>query len=182
MIRPGRPARSRRRPRYRAAVALHRLDNQAWGFRSNCFVCEQANAGGMRIAFFADDEAGLVVADFTLDDTFSGPPNYVHGGVILAVMDEAMAWATIALAGTFALTRTTTSTFHRPVRVGAPHRVEAGVGPPDGEGALDAGATVFDMERRPCAESSARFVPLDRERAGSAIGPVGGDDARFVKG
>ena len=181
MTGPARPLPARP-PRYRAAVALHRLDNKAWGFESNCFVCEQANAGGMRIAFFADDEAGLVVADFILDDTFSGPPNYVHGGVILAVMDEAMAWATIALAGAFALTRTTTSTFHRPVLVGAPHRVEARVGPPAADAALETGAIVFDAERRPCAESSARFVPLDRNRAASAIGPVQGDDARFVKG
>ncbi len=163
-------------------VTLQRLDNQAWGFKSNCFVCEQANPGGMRIAFFVDDEAGLVVADFTLDDTFSGSPNYVHGGVILAVMDEAMAWATIALAGAFALTRTSTSTFHRPVRVGAPHRVDARVEAPDADGTLETAATVFDSERRLCAESSARFVPLDRQRAASAIGPVQGDDARFVKG
>ena len=163
-------------------MTLHRLDNQAWGFRSNCFVCEQANTGGMRIAFLADDEAGLVVADFTLDDTFSGPPNYVHGGVILAVMDEAMAWATIALAGSFALTRTTTSRFHRPVRVGAAHRVEARVDAPNEEGTLDTSATVFDSERRLCAESSAQFVPLDPAQAGSAIGPVEGVDARFVKG
>lgn len=163
-------------------VTLQPLDNQAWGFRSNCFVCEQANPAGMRIAFFADDEAGVVVADFTLDDTFSGPPNYVHGGVILAVMDEAMAWATIALAGAFALTRTTTSTFHRPVRVGAPHRVEARVEAPNEDGTLDTAATVFDSERRPCAEASARFVPLGPEQAGSAIGSLHGDDARFVKG
>ena len=74
-------------------MALVRLRNDAWQFRSNCFVCEPSNTAGLAIPFFHDDEAGTVVADFTLDERFSGAPHYVHGGVALAVLDEAMAWA-----------------------------------------------------------------------------------------
>ena len=163
-------------------MALHRLDNQAWGFRSNCFVCEQSNPTGMRIAFFHDDDAGLVVADYVLDEAFSGPPHYVHGGATMAVMDEAMAWAAIAVGGAFALTRTSTSRFLRPVRVGAPHRVEARLEGTDADGRLEAAAVVHDGQGRVCARSTAQFVPMDSSGAGAAIGDVGDDDARFVKG
>lgn len=163
-------------------MALHRLGNQAWGFESNCFVCEQGNESGLRITFFHDDEAGLVVADYSLGAAFSGTPNYVHGGALFAVLDEAMAWAAIALAGVFALTRSSSVSFLRPVKVGAPCRVEARVERTNDDGTLDTSAEILDPRRRPCARSSAVFVPIDADRARAAIGDVGGDAARFVRG
>ena len=99
-------------------MALTRLHNEDWGFASNCFVCEPRNDGGLRIPFHHDSDRDVVVASFTLDDTFSGAPSYVHGGVSLAVLDEAQAWATIAVAGRFAVTTETTTRFLRPVLVG----------------------------------------------------------------
>src|SRR3954454_15176547 len=66
-------------------VARHRLHNETWGFDSNCFVCEPRNDAGLRIPFDHDDETDTVVAEFTLDDAFSGAPSYVHGGVTLAI-------------------------------------------------------------------------------------------------
>ena len=88
----------------------------------------------MRIPFFHDDESDSVVAEFTLDESFSGAPSYVHGGVTLAVLDEAQAWATIAVCGKFAVTVETTTRFHRPVHVGRTFTVEATVtGQPEGQ-------------------------------------------------
>ena len=66
-----------------------------------------------------------MVATFSLGDRFSGAPSYVHGGVTLAVLDEAMAWAAIAIGGKFAVTAETTTRFLRPVLVGKTYRVEA---------------------------------------------------------
>lgn len=168
--------------RYRAVVALLPLENAAWGFASNCFVCEAGNPSGLRIPFFHDDQAGLVVADFSLGDGFSGAPSYVHGGVTLAVLDEAMAWAAIALAGSFALTRTTTARFLRPVAVGGSYRVEARLEDRRPDGALDLSAVVADTGGRPCVEARASFVPMSGEQAGAAVGTIAGDDARFVTG
>lgn len=165
-----------------SGVALHRLDNDGWGFASNCFVCEPTNEGGLRIPYFHDDESELVVADFILDATFSGPPQYVHGGVTLAILDEAMAWATIALARSFSLTRTTTSTFRRPVRIGHRHRVEARMTGRNCDGSIDMAGVVLDGEARTCVEATAEFVPMTDGQAGSAIGDLGGTGARFVKG
>ena len=163
-------------------MALVRLDNSAWGFESSCFVCEPSNSAGLRIPFFHDQEDDAVVADFTLGERFSGAPRYVHGGVTLAVLDEAMAWAAIALAGTFALTRTTSTRFRRPVAVDRPYRVEAHLqGRTDG-GELEMVAVVVDEDGRPCVEASATLVPMDAARATDAIGAIEGDDASFVRG
>lgn len=78
---------------------MERLENSRWGFESNCFVCEAANPAGLGVEFFADTDDDAVVADFSLDQRFSGAPSYVHGGVVLAVLDEAMAWATFVPLG-----------------------------------------------------------------------------------
>jgi acyl-coenzyme A thioesterase PaaI-like protein len=131
-------------------VATHRLTNEQWGFTSNCFVCEPKNAAGLRIPFDHDDVAGVVRADFSLDDRFSGAPTYVHGGVTLAVLDEAMAWATIAIGGKFAVTSETSTTFTYPVRVGRAYTVEATVASNDGT-TMTTTATVLDDRRRPRA-------------------------------
>ena len=101
-------------------MGVRLLENSAWGFDSNCFVCEPANQRGLRIPFAYDDESQLVTAEFTLGPEFSGVPRYVHGGVVLAILDEAMAWAAIAVAGRFAVVHQTATTFDRPVKVGSP--------------------------------------------------------------
>src|SRR4051812_7022420 len=163
-------------------VTVRKLDNADWGFESNCFVCEPKNAHGLRIPFAYDDEADVVTAEFNLEDTFSGAPSYVHGGVTLAILDEAMSWATIASANAFAVTQTTTTNFVRPVKLGRTYRVEAKVDGREGD-VLTVSAVIANEHGKPCAEASARFLQLSMDQAESAIGTTPtGDDAGYVKG
>jgi acyl-coenzyme A thioesterase PaaI-like protein len=161
-------------------MALRALDNAAWGFDSNCFVCGPGNERGLRIPYAHDDEAATVTAEFRLGPEFSGAPRYVHGGVLLAILDEAMAWAAIAVAGRFAVVQSTAATFDRPVRVGEPHTVEATIA-----GAADAAVTarssIADAGGRCCVTAHARLVVMSRPIADVAIGPVSGDDARYLR-
>ena len=106
---------------------MERLSNERWGFSSNCFVCEPTNAVGLRQRFFHDTDADLVVADIELGSDHSGAPSYVHGGVQLALLDEAMAWAAIAVAERFAVTASFTSTFHHPIKIDRAYRLEASI-------------------------------------------------------
>jgi uncharacterized protein (TIGR00369 family) len=150
-------------------MARHRLLNESWGFESNCFVCERRNEGGLRIPFLHDDEAEMVVAEFTLDNTYSGAPTFIHGGLTLAVLDEAQSWATIAVGGKFAVTAETTSRFLLPVRVGRTYRVEARIADQGPEKIRTTGA-VYDYKDRVCVESEATFVVLTDAQAVDAIG------------
>jgi uncharacterized protein (TIGR00369 family) len=164
-------------------MTRRRLDNDDWGFESSCFVCERRNERGLRIPFFHDDESCTVVAEFNLGPEFSGAPSYVHGGVVLSVLDEAMAWATIAVAQAMAMTRTTTATFLHPVRVGRPYAVEARLDATRPDGVLELSAEVRSAGGRPCAEARAEFVSLSAEQATAALGTEAtGADAGFVKG
>ena len=148
---------------------MERLDNSRWGLESNCFVCEEGNPGGLRVPFFADHGEKIVAARFALDDRFSGAPTYVHGGVVLALLDEAMAWATIALGGCFAATKETTARFRAPVMVGHGYDVRARVVGDDGS-ELDCAAEVVDDAGAVCAEATAVFVALGPAQAREAAG------------
>ncbi len=150
-------------------MTIERLSNERWGFASNCFVCEAKNSAGLGIPFFHDTDAATVFADFTLDERFSGAPAYLHGGVTLAVLDEAMAWAAIAIAGQWAVTHTTSTTFDKPVRVDQPYRVEARIGA-IADGRIEASASVVDGRGAVRARSNATFVALGEAQAIDAIG------------
>src|SRR3954452_13245461 len=140
-------------------MALVRLHNETWGFDSNCFVCEPKNQLGLRIPFHHDDERDVVVAEFTLDNTFSGAPTFVHGGVSLAILDEAQSWATIAVARKFAVTGETTSRFLRRARLDMTYRVEATVDD-RGDEKLRTPATIVPHKDRRRVESEATFIVL----------------------
>ncbi len=170
-------------------MGVRLLENSAWGFDSNCFVCEPTNQRGLRIPFAYDDESQLVTAEFTLGPEYSGVPRYVHGGVVLAILDEAMAWAAIAVAGRFAVVHQTATTFDRPVKVGSAYRVEASV-QTSTDKAVTTRASVFAADGdaddtgkgRRCAESHARLVVMTPAAASSAIGDLTDDDSRYLQG
>lgn len=158
------------------------LTNDGWGIESNCFVCEPRNDAGLGIAFHHDVAGGRVVADFSLDEQFSGAPRYVHGGVLLAILDEAMAWATIAVAGKFAVTQETTSRFEHPVRVGGRHTVRAEIVDTN-ERAIRARGMIIRDDGRHCVTATATFVALDFEQASDAAGAaITGDTASYTVG
>ena len=145
-------------------MAIHRLHNENWGFETNCFVCEPTNPLGLRIPFFHDDEAATVTAEFELPDGYSGAPTLVHGGVTLAILDEAMAWACIAVGRRWAVTTETSARFLRPVRVGSPYRIEARV--VDHVGAtMSTAARLLDRRDDVCVEAAAGFTTLGEAQA-----------------
>ncbi|HUQ62450.1 MAG TPA: PaaI family thioesterase [Acidimicrobiales bacterium] len=161
-------------------MAVHALDDMSFAFATGCFVCDPKNDKGLRIPFFHDDEAHLISADFTLDQAFSGAPRFVHGGLVVTLLDEAMAWATIAIAEQFAVAKETHATFRRPVQVGQPHRVEAEITDRAGKD-IDASARLLDAKGRRCAFATGRFVVLSERMARAAIGADVGDHARYLR-
>ncbi len=161
-------------------MAVRALNPGAWGFPTQCYVCEPANPQGLRVPFSYDDGERKVVAEFTLGPEYSGAPKFVHGGVVLALLDEAMAWAAIASAGRFAVVRETTTTFEHGVQLGLPHRVEAEI-ETAGPVRLEASARVVDASGRRCARARARLVVLSPDAAAAAIGDVQGEDTRFLR-
>jgi uncharacterized protein (TIGR00369 family) len=152
-------------------VARIRLHNENLGYRTNCFVCEPSNSTGLRIPFFHDTERNVVTADFDLSDAFSGAPTMLHGGVTLAILDEAMAWACIALGRQWAVTSETSTRFHRAVYVDKPHIVDAEiVAQSDSE--IVTAARILNAKGVVRAEATATFTALGEAQLKRAVGDV----------
>ena len=144
---------------YRWVMALIRLHNDDWGYESNCFVCEQRNAAGLRVPFFHDTERGVVTAPIELGSAHSGAPTLLHGGIVLALLDEAMAWACIAVARRWAVTTETHARFERAVRVDTAYDVTAEILSVD-ETEIHAAARVDDSRGRLRTSAAATFTIL----------------------
>jgi uncharacterized protein (TIGR00369 family) len=85
--------------------------------KNYCFGCGKDNPEGMRLKFVYDEEGKRFVAGFRLDRRFTGPPRHAHGGIIAAILDEAMSKAS-RLRGVIAPTRELKVEYLKPVPLG----------------------------------------------------------------
>lgn len=87
-----------------------------------CFVCGKQNPAGLNLDFSHLD--GKASAEFILLKTFQGYRDVAHGGVIAAILDEAMVKAALS-SGTQAVTAEITVRFISPLYTGEKALVEA---------------------------------------------------------
>ncbi len=90
----------------------------------HCFVCGEKNASGLRLSFSLRD--GKVASEFVLHKAYQGYKDIVHGGLISAILDEAMVKAAL-MEGTPAVTAEMTVRFRHPLFIGEKGIVEASV-------------------------------------------------------
>ncbi len=81
-----------------------------------CFVCGEERLGRLGVRFRIADKK--VKATFTPTEKHIGFPDIVHGGIVTALLDEAMVWAIYAETGKFALSAEITVRFVKPLPVG----------------------------------------------------------------
>ncbi|MFC1940913.1 PaaI family thioesterase [Chloroflexota bacterium] len=60
---------------------------------SLCFGCGQNNPIGLKLDFHWDSK--IARAEFTPTELYQGWPGLVHGGIIICLLDEAMAYASL---------------------------------------------------------------------------------------
>ncbi|MDP2168303.1 MAG: PaaI family thioesterase [Thermodesulfovibrionales bacterium] len=89
-----------------------------------CFACGPRNPSGLKLTFLSS--AGEVSARFVPIKAHQGYKDIVHGGIITAVLDEAMAKAVIE-SGIYPVTAELTVRFKEPLMVGQEASVTARV-------------------------------------------------------
>ena len=134
----------------------------AAGTFTGCFGCGPDNPRGLRLEFLRDGDAVLSHASFGLE--YAGYRNFIHGGVIAAILDEAMGWALLHLRGRYGVTRTLTVDYRRPVRVASPLTVRASVEALAGECA-DVSASIRDHRSRVLARATSQWTLVRNARA-----------------
>lgn len=58
-----------------------------------CFACGLRNPYGLHMVFRQDE--GAVVSDFQPHEEHQGFPGIIHGGIVAAVLDEALNWTSL---------------------------------------------------------------------------------------
>lgn len=129
-----------------------------------CFVCGQDNPHGLRLRCRLED--GRVVLSHTARESDLGWKTFVHGGITMSLLDEAMAWAAMVAAKRPCVTAEIAVRLRRPAAVGMRLRVEAPL-PEAGGRVLFTAGRVLDEEGRELASASAKFVPMDPGTAGA---------------
>ena len=132
-----------------------------------CFICGRDNPCGLRGTFKTDGQK--VYYEFVPGEHHVGYKNRVHGGIISAVLDEAMGWTVyVATGGRMFYTWEIQVRFLRPVRPGVKLTVEAEFGKAErayytATGKLvDEGGTVF-------ARARGKYVTIPESEAGEVL-------------
>lgn len=133
-----------------------------------CFICGEANGGGVRTRFFVEDDA--VCAEVVIPTHMNGYAGIAHGGVAAALVDESMGWAATVFCASrrMYLTGELTVRYLAPVPVGEPVFVRSRVVRDAGRVAFCAGEVTSGGNV--CLRAEGKFLPLSAEETMKVVG------------
>lgn len=129
---------------------------------NGCFGCGTGNPIGMRLRFEKDGDA--VVCRSHLRPEYAGYRDFIHGGVVATLLDEAMGWALVHASGNYGVTRNLQVTYRRPVAVDRPIVLRGRVVERDGS-SVRLASSVEDERGRILASAEGDWVMVREERA-----------------
>src|ERR1700758_1149095 len=129
---------------------------------NTCFVCGPDNPDGMRLVFTLDEARNTFVCHFNLGARYTGPPAHCHGGVIAAILDDAMGKVN-KLRHVVALTKEMTVEYLKPVPLHQSLRVESREVSVHGRQHINQ-AEILNAKGEVLARSRGTFIAIDPEK------------------
>ncbi len=142
-------------------------------YQQYCFACGHANPLGLKMRFRRDGADG-VVCEYTPRLEHQGFPGVMHGGVLVALMDEAMAWAMYAAHRALGVTAKMETRYRRSASPEAPLVVRARVGRTRGR-RIEVESSIEDPDGAVLVESTALFLRVPAEDEAQLLGQLGWD-------
>ncbi len=122
----------------------------------NCFACGPTNPIGLHVHFDKAPDAEGVLARVTLAPAYQGWRGIAHGGIVMALLDEAMAHAA-GFAGHRGVTASVSVRFRKPVPLEEPIEVRGRV-TWQRRNVLGIDAEIFDAAGNVLAHADGSFV------------------------
>ena len=122
-----------------------------------CFVCGKQNTGGLNLNFSFPE--GKAFAEFILRKKFQGYKDIIHGGIIAAILDEAMIKAALAQ-GIHAVTAEIAVRFTNPLLAGEKGTVEAEI-TKSGRKLIEATASIRVAGSRTVADGKGKLIVVE---------------------
>lgn len=139
----------------------------AEGTFDGCFGCGKTNPVSLKLEFERDGDA--VRSRTTIDPRYAGYRDFAHGGIVAAILDEAMGWALLHVGGRHGVTKKLEVHYRRPVHVGKPIVVTARLRSDASEvGAANATlveATIADDRGRVLAGAEGEWITVREQRS-----------------
>jgi uncharacterized protein (TIGR00369 family) len=126
----------------------------------NCFACGPSNPIGMHVHFERADDSHDVMALVNLEPVYQGWRGIAHGGIVMALLDEAMAHAA-GFAGHRGVTANVAVRFRKPVPLERPIVVRGRVAW-QRRNVLGVEASIFDEGGGVLAHAEGKFVSRGR--------------------
>jgi acyl-coenzyme A thioesterase PaaI-like protein len=133
-----------------------------------CLVCGRSNPHGLRLDLFVDPDKGVVRADFVPAKHHAGFDELVHGGLIAAVLDEAMTWSATWWQRRFCLCGEFSVRFRHPVSLGEKYRIEAQVDYSRPK-LIEASAKLLETSGSPAVTAQGKYLPMELDRHRRAL-------------
>ncbi|MCP4762160.1 MAG: PaaI family thioesterase [archaeon] len=132
------------------------------GVAGFCFGCGQSNPIGLKLKFFLEDN-NQIVTEFTPTKWHSGWKNVTHGGIICAILDEAMGWTVTNVLKIKSVTKELKINFKRPLFINKEITVRCRV-INDDKKVIKLLAEAANEEGDICATADAIYVILDKDK------------------
>lgn len=129
---------------------------------AGCVVCGPANARGLHLSLHVDPDTGIIQTRFVPEREHIGFTGIVHGGIISAVIDEAMVWAASWHGKRFCVCGEMSVRFRQSARIGSPMIVRAEVGLTRGK-LIATSCQASDESGKIIATGTGKYVPLSVE-------------------
>ena len=152
---------------------VHGHDTHRVQLRKNyCFACGVDNPEGLRLKFHYQEARRRFVARFRLPRRYTGPPGHAHGGIVAALLDEAMGKVN-KLRSVVALTRSMEVEYLKPVPLHQTLTVEAHELRVRGRRHLNA-AEILNGQGEVLARSRGEFIAIEPARLKRMFGKHAG--------
>jgi uncharacterized protein (TIGR00369 family) len=132
-----------------------------------CFGCGDDNPAGIHLRDLERHDDGVTRATLRPQPHHVGFPGVVHGGIAMATLDEAMAYACTLSTGSWVATAKIEVKFRRPVPAAEVLRVEAGVESGDDSRRFRTWGRLLLDDGRVAVEATGLFLPAPDEVMGS---------------
>lgn len=123
-----------------------------------CFICGEKNPIGLKLRLEVDPERGESAAEVTFPEAFQGWAGVVHGGLLAAVLDEALIYAAGAK-GIKCVTGEITVRYVKPALTGEAYRLVGRFVEDQGRIVL-AESQLLDGEGRQVARASGKLFKI----------------------
>ena len=140
---------------------MARLYDLGVDFQHWCFACGQLNPGGLHLDF--EVKRDRAEARYTAEQRHQGYDGLLHGGVVTALLDEAMGWA-IFHQGIWGVTARINVTFRLPVPTGEELRVLGEMVRDRGRLIETRGTLTRSRDGAVLAEAEGTFLRMPEER------------------